>query len=188
MNILVILAHPSRNSFNHTLMKQYLLGAKQNNKLKTILLGDLKFDSILHEGYRRIQQLEPDLLKSQKLIRWADKIIIFTPVWWTTAPSILKAFFERTFHPSFAFKYTNSWNWIKLLRGKSARIIATMDSPLLYYKFITGDPLYKQIKGTLSFCGIHPIQKNYICKLKFKTQSQKKKILQQIYKIGLKEK
>jgi len=188
MNILTILAHPSKNSFSNSLLKQYIKGAKQNHQVKTIYLGDLKFDPILYEGYKKIQELEPDLKEAQELIKWADKIILFYPTWWTSFPALLKGFFDRTFLPGFGFKYTNSYSWIKLLKNKSARIVATMDSPWWYYKFIIGDPGYKQIKGTLGFCGISPIQKNYICSLKFKTSKQRKQILKQIYKVGLNEK
>ena len=188
MNILTILAHPSKNSFNNALLNQYISGAKQNNKIKTIYLGDLNFDLVLHEGYKKIQQLESDLLEAQKQIKWAEKIIIFTPIWWTTPPAILKGFFERIFHPTFAFNNPEGTKYEKLLKGKSARIVATMDSPWWYYKYIVGDPLYKSMKGTLAFCGITPIQKIYISSLKFKTSKQRKQILKQIYKVGLNEK
>lgn len=188
MKILTILAHPSKNSFNNALMEHYIKGAKQNHDIKTIYLGGLKFDPILHEGYKEIQTLEPDLKKSQKLIKWADKIVLFYPTWWSTFSALLKGFFERTFLPGFAFKYTDTWRWIKLLKEKSARIIVTMDSPVLFYKLLVGDPGYKQIKETLGFCGISPIKRNYIGSLKFKTKKQRKKILKQICEIGLNEK
>ncbi|MBS3087789.1 NAD(P)H-dependent oxidoreductase [Candidatus Pacearchaeota archaeon] len=188
MKILTILAHPSKDSFNHALLRQYIKGTKQNHQVKTIYLGDLKFDPILHEGYKKIQTLEPDLLDAQKKILWADKITIFTPIWWTTPPALFKGFIERTLHPTFAFNNPSGNKYEKLLKGRNARIIATMDAPLLYYKFIVGDPLYKQMKGTLSFCGISPIQKTYISSLKFKTNKQTNEILKQIYKVGLNEK
>lgn len=184
MNILTILAHPSKDSFNNALLNQYIKGAKKNHKVKTLYLGDLDFDPILHEGYKEIQELEPDLKNSQDLIKWADKITIFTPVWWTTPPAILKGFFDRIMLPDFGYKFADSYSWTKLLKNKSARIVATMDSPWWYYKFIIGDPLYKQIKGTLGFCGISPINKTYICNLKSKTNDQRKEVLKQLYKIG----
>jgi NAD(P)H dehydrogenase (quinone) len=89
--------------------------------------------------------------------------------------------------PGFAFKFEKSPFPKQLLKGKTARIVATMDSPTLYYKLIVGDPMYKQIKGTLAFCGIKPIKKTYIGNLKLKSKPQRKKILQKIQNIGLKE-
>ncbi len=188
MKILTILAHPSKKSFNNALLQKYIKGAKKNNEVKTLYLGKLKFNPILKEGYIKIQKLEPDLIKAQSLISWADKITIIYPTWWTTPPALLKGFFERAFLPGFGFKYTDERNWIKLLRGKSARIIVTMDSPSWYYRFITGDPGYKSIKGTLGFCGISPIQRTYIDNIKFKSLKQRKGILKNIYRVGLKEK
>lgn len=188
MKILTILGHPTKNSFNHAVLKQYIKGAKQNNQVKTIYLGDLKFNPILQEGYKQRQVLEPDLKSAQKLIKWADKITLVYPTWWGAYPALLKGFFERIFLPHYAYKYTGPYKWKKLLKGRTARIIVTMDAPLLYYKFIIGDPGYKLMKATLAFCGIKPIQKTYISGLKFKNKKRREKILKNIYKIGLNEK
>ena len=54
MKILAILAHPSRNSFNNTLLQEYVRGAKKKHQVKTLHIGDLEFDPILHEGYKEI--------------------------------------------------------------------------------------------------------------------------------------
>lgn len=187
MKILAILAHPSKTSFNASLMKSYIKGAKQNNQVKSIILSDLKFDPILHEGYRVKQPLEPDLKKAQKLISWADKITIFYPTWWGAYPSLLKAFFERTILPGFAFRFKSPYVRDKLLKGKSARIVVTMDSPYIYHWLTTRDPGYGLIKATLCFCGVCPVKKTYFSRLKFKNKDQRKNILEKIYKIGLKE-
>lgn len=188
MKILAILANPSKKSYCNALLQEYIRGAKKNNEVKTLYLGDLKFDPILKEGYRKIQKLESDLKKAQKLIRWANKIVLVYPTWWTTYPALLKGFFDRTLIPGFGFKYTGPRSWLKLLEGKTARVIVTMGSPSWYYKFIMGDPGYKAIKGTLGFCGISPIQKTYIDNIELKTPKQRESALKQVYKIGLGEK
>lgn len=54
----------------------------------------------------------------------ADELVFVFPIWWGDAPAILKNFIDCNFHSGFAFRYENG-RPIGLLKGKSARIIAT---------------------------------------------------------------
>ena len=66
-NVLVILGHPDKNSFCGSLSKAYIDGAKvSGSEIRELQLGELKFDPILWKGYKKIQELEPDLEKAQK--------------------------------------------------------------------------------------------------------------------------
>lgn len=155
--MLLILGHPSKNSFSKALMDAYAkeLYAKSEVEVKEIYLGDLDFDPILHEGYNEIQQLEPDLVKVQELIKWADYICFFYPIWWGGMPALMKGFFDRAILPGFAFKYHNK-NPIpkRLLKGKRAQIFVTMGMPPILYK-ILGAPHFRMMKRfVLAFCGI----------------------------------
>lgn len=98
---------------------------------------DLDFNPILQNGYRLVTELEPDLVKIQQDILHADHLVFVYPNWWGTYPVLLKGFIDRVFLPGFAFKYReNSPFWDKLLKGKSARLIGTMDTPKWYYFFV----------------------------------------------------
>jgi len=81
------------------------------------------------------------------------------PTWWGTLPALLKGFIDRIFLPGFAFKYRKgSVRWDRLLTGKSARLIVTMDSPPWYYRWISHMPGHNQMKRTiLEFSGIKPV-------------------------------
>ena len=91
---------------------------------------DLDFNSILKHGYRQWTELEPDLLMIQQDIVDADHLVFEYPTWWGTCPALLKGLIDRVFLPGFAFKYRdNSLFWDKLLKGNTARLIVTMDTP-----------------------------------------------------------
>jgi putative NADPH-quinone reductase len=101
------------------------------------------------------------------------------PTWWAGLPALLGLFFEMVFSPGFSFKYHNRMGkkvvgWDKLLKGKSARIISTMDAPTWYYKWIIGDPGGKIMrKGILGFSGISPVKTTYFGSVKLSTEKQR---------------
>lgn len=155
--ILVILGHPDEESFCGALSKAYIEGVKASgSEVHSINLGELKFDPVLWKGYSKIQDLEPDLVKAQELIQWSNHIVFVYPNWWGTMPALMKGFFDRVFLPGFAFKYRNNSSfWDKLLSGRTAHLIVTMDTPPWYYRWIYHRPGHNEMKHTiLGFCGV----------------------------------
>ena len=159
--ILIINGHPDKESFCFDLANSYKNGAESTGaNCKLINLIDLNFDLNLRYGYRQRTELEPDLLQIQQDLLNSDHIVFVYPTWWGTFPALLKGLIDRVFLPQFAFKYRdNSLLWDKLLKGKSARLIVTMDTPTWYYSLIYKSPGHHSMKKTiLEFCGIKPVK------------------------------
>jgi len=78
---------------------------KANPNVQLVPLIDLKFIPILTYGYRKISELEPDLVQMQQDILWANHLVFVYPNWWATFPALLKGFIDRVFVSGFAFKY-----------------------------------------------------------------------------------
>ncbi|WP_256830972.1 NAD(P)H-dependent oxidoreductase [Pseudomonas sp. Pse1] len=157
--ILVILGHPSHDSFCGALTERYVQAAKDaGHQVRELRLGSLDFDPILREGYRQVQPLEADLLQAQADITWAEHLTFVYPIWWGAIPALLKGFFDRVFLPGFAFKYRPGKAFPEqLLRGRSADLLVTMDTPPWYYRWVYRMPgLHQMRKTTLAFCGIRP--------------------------------
>lgn len=156
----VVSGHPARESFVHALADAYAAGARAAGaEVRLTRLSDLSFDPILHEGYRRIQELEPDLQQAQEDIRWARHLVFVYPVWWGSVPAILKGFLERVLLPGFAFRYHEKDPfWYKLLIGRTAHLIATSDAPPLWIRlaYRNCDAVMMR-KTVLQFCGIAPV-------------------------------
>jgi putative NADPH-quinone reductase len=192
MKILIINAHPKKNSFVESLSKSYAKGAKEaGHKIKYLNLREIGLKKYFDFDHSKKLKLSPELEKAQKLITWADHLIFAYPIWWATAPALLKIFIEISFQSGFAFKYLPAKNgipqWKKLLEKKSARLITSMDSPPIFYKLVYGDPSKKMMKTNLNFCGIKPIKTSYFGSVKMASKEQKRKWLKKIYQIGLKE-
>lgn len=159
--ILVILGQASSQSLCAAMARAYCEGASAAGaEVRFLALGALAFDPILHHGYRQIQPLEPDLEAAKADVAWAQHLVWVYPIWWGGLPALLKGFLDRVFLPGFAFKYRpNSALWDKLLTGRSAELLATMDSPPWYYRWVQRQPGHRQMKKTiLEFSGIRPVR------------------------------
>ena len=155
--ILMILGTPKTSSLCHALGEAYAQGAcNEGHVVRQLKLGELSFDPVLRDGYDQSQALEPDLLEAQRQIHWAEHLVFVYPVWWGGLPALLKGFFDRVFLPGFAFKYRGrSQLWDKLLSGRTADLLVTLDTPPWYFRWIYGAPAHRQMTRTiLGFSGI----------------------------------
>ena len=186
--ILVINANPQVDSLSGAIANEYIEGAiSAGGQCKLINLVHFDFDPILKNGYKRKVELEPDLVQAQSDIKEADHLVFVYPTWWGTFPALLKGFIDRVFLPGFAFKYReNSILWDKLLTGKSARLIVTMDSPLWYYRFVYGSPGHNAMKkSTLKFCGVSPVKVTAFGPVKKASEKKIEGWLKKVNKLGV---
>lgn len=187
--ILIINGHPNHQSLNFALAAAYRKGAvRAGAEVKEIIIRDLKFDPNLQHGYQKRTELEPDLLDAWNKIQWADHLVWIHPVWWGGLPAITKGFIDRLFLPGFAFQYRdNSVWWDKLLKGKTAHILTTLDQPTWYYGLIFGKPSVNQLKkSTLEFCGVKPVKVSYFGPVKSSDEKQRHLWLTSVENAGMK--
>lgn len=191
MNILIINGHPDKESYNHALAASYKAGALHSGaEVKEIVICNLAFNPNLAFGYRKRTTLEPDLLKAQERIKWANHIVWVYPVWWGSVPALMKGFLDRVLLPGFAFKKREDsvW-WDKYLSGKTSRIICTMDQPTWYYRWINGKPSHTAMKKlTMNFIGIKQVRITSIGPLRLSKESFRTKWLNKVEKLGFQNK
>jgi NAD(P)H dehydrogenase (quinone) len=189
--ILIINGHPNPSSFNFAIANSYLKGVIASGApVETITIAKLQFNPNLQFGYQKRTDLEPDLLESWEKIKRADHLVWIHPVWWGGLPAITKGFIDRLFLPGMAFQYReNSVWWDKLLKGKTAHIITTLDQPDWYYRLFNARPSVNQLKKTtLEFCGVKPVKVSYIGIVKTSNDVQRAKWLQKVHDLGVQNK
>ena len=156
----MILAHPRRDSLCGALFDACADGARQAGvECRELILSDIRFDPNVHEASPEQQPLEPDLVRAQRDIHWAEHLVFVYPTWWGTFPALLKGFLDRVMTPGFAFRHVSPDKWDKLLAGRTADLITTMDTPPLVYRFIYRAPGRQALgRATLGYCGLRTVR------------------------------
>ena len=158
--IFILLGHPDTVGLCNDIADAYERSAREaGHTVVRMNLSEMRFDPILHRGYRALQELEPDLKRFQDLVTHSDHFVIIHPIWWVGMPALLKGLFDRAWLPGSAFRYMKmpsgkrSVFWHRLFRGKSARIIVTSGTQPILVRFLPGN-VNAQLKwGILWFAG-----------------------------------
>ncbi len=188
--ILVLLGHPDSSSANGRFADAYERGARESgHEVRRKNAGDLKFDPILHKGYKIIQPLEPDLVELQEDIKWCEHLVIIYPNWFVTMPAILKGLFDRMWLPGFAYYFPkNSMIPRKLLKGRSARVICTLDFIPWIERMALGNYTNEIRRAILGFAGFRPVRLMKIGSMKNMNEKRWVRIQKKLYNLGQKAK
>jgi putative NADPH-quinone reductase len=156
MNIYLLLGHTDRETLSGTFADRYeAVATAHGHVVRRQNIGEMQFDPILHNGYKTIQALEPDLEAFCENVRWADHIVIIYPTWWSSMPAKLKGLFDRAWLPHSAFNFADhGLTWKKLLKGKTARVITSANMNPWLITFMYGSPTTHLELAILRFAGV----------------------------------
>jgi 1,4-dihydroxy-2-naphthoate octaprenyltransferase len=188
MNVLIINGHPRKDSLSEALVNAYSEGALAAGvKITKLNLYDLPFNPNVTHFSPTKQLIEPPLKQAQELISWAHHVVFIYPTWWGTMPALLKGFIDRVLTAGFAFEdIEGGTGYAPLLRGKSAQIITTMDTPLWVYTWIYRSPGHNAMRrAILQFCGFHMARTLSFGPIKNSDQEQRQHWLGKVKKEGL---
>lgn len=185
--ILLIYGTPKAAGLCHALGDAYAQGARgEGHVVRSLKLSEMAFDPILHGGYEQGQTLETDLLDAQRLIHWAEHLVLVYPVWWGGLPTLLSGFFDRVLTPGFAFKVHGRKDPAnELLKGRSAELLVTLDTPPRYFRWVFGAPAHRQMTRTiLGFCGINTTRLTEFAPIRGASEAQRQEWVRQAGQLG----
>lgn len=163
MRVLLIDAHPDADRLSAHLLDTYAAALPADAQVERLAVRDLDFNPDLSRGYVDVPPLEPDLDRALTAIEGCDHLVLAFPLWWGAEPARLKGFWDRVLLPRRAFRYhkDDPW-WDRLLAGRSADVIVTMDTPPLYLRLAYFDPLgWRYRRQVLGFVGFRPVRLLY---------------------------
>jgi NAD(P)H dehydrogenase (quinone) len=187
--ILVINLHPGKQSLCAGLTQAYLEGAgAAGHDLRSASLSEMQFDPDFGQSsFRDSRPLEPDLVKFQEDLLWAEHLVLVAPLWWGGLPAKAKGLFDRSFLPGYAFdpRVRRRGLPTPLLGGRSARLILTADTPSwafrLFYRSAHRHQLQRQILG---FTGIRPMRFTHLASVEHSTEALRKRWLSDVRALG----
>ncbi|WP_084079256.1 NAD(P)H-dependent oxidoreductase [Demequina sp. NBRC 110057] len=165
--IAVIIGHPLPGSLSHALAAAYAESASAAGaEVRTIDLADPSAATAHPTTRAQLRhpdagggELDPAVASAIDTVDWADHLVFVYPEWWGSAPAVLKAFVDRVFLAGFAFRYRGDGRgWDKLLTGRTARILHTMDSPRRWNRWVYRDSsLWWLRRATLWYSGVRTV-------------------------------
>ena len=152
MNILYIYAHPNSCSFNSLLKAEgiktlevlkanvRLSDLYQNNYNPVASWKDFNTKTPLNNQYFLAQQeaynkglLTTDIQQELEKIQWANHLLFQFPLWWFSAPAILKGWLDRQLIKGVAYDAGKVFSQ-GLWKGKTASFVVSTQSPASAYQ------------------------------------------------------
>lgn len=193
-NITLIIGHPRPGSFNHGLADAYAASARASGAdVRVIDLATTEFDlstADLNElqvaGPDDLDRLGPAIAVMVRDVLWADHLVFVHPVWWGTYPAVLKGFIDRVFVSGIVFKYrARGQGWDRLLKGKTARLVYTMDAPGWFNRIKYRRASEQSLRNPLLwYCGVKTIGATAFSPVRGSTQERRERWLENAASLG----
>lgn len=181
MDVLLILAHPCPDSFNHAISDRVLS-----------VLRELGHQCIFHDLYA--EDFEPclpcdeialeatvsaDVQHYCDELTAADALVIIHPNWWGQMPAILKGWVDRVIRNSVAFEYPEGSDGTGMPRGLLANMRAvvfnTADTPPEHEARTVGDPLEAIWKRSVfGFSGLTDVRRRMFAPVASSSRQQRR--------------
>ncbi len=161
MNVLIILGHPDKDSFNHAIANNCIEKLMENNHQVTFHdLYKEKFDPVINKKEIPKNGKIDNIIQAHcdDLIN-CNGIIIIHPNWWGQPPAILKGWIDRVIRPGVAYEFTDGDDGegipIGLLKAKTALVFNTSNTSREREIGVFKDPLETIWKNCIfDLCGI----------------------------------
>ena len=174
MNIVIVLGHPSSDSYCVAIFELIILAheSQPTHNITAIRLADEKFITAMSTAERAAYETSSPLISDEtkrhaEALKQAEALIFVYPTWWSGLPAQLKGWLERVFVLGVAFRF-NENNKIQPNLQNVRHIIgvSTYGSPWRYVKLINDNgrrTLTRAIRASTGlrtrtmWCGIYAL-------------------------------
>ncbi len=143
MEVLVVLAHPKGDSFNHAIASRAAAALQLGgHRVHVLDLYALRFGAAMTPDERHAYHsdepiVDPLVREHADLVRSAEALVFVYPTWWSGQPAILKGWLERVLVPGVGFRF-NEQGKVRpgLTQVRHMIGISTYGSPWRYVKVV----------------------------------------------------
>jgi putative NADPH-quinone reductase len=162
MLALVVVAHPSTNSYCHALAARAESGLRTGGHEVVVLdLYDLGFRVAMTAEEREAYHgdspiLDPVVADHAALVQRAETIVFVYPTWWSGLPAMLKGWLERVLVPGVGFVLDERTNKVRPGLGQVRRLIgiSTYGSPRWYVRLVNDNGRRIVTRALRMSCGM----------------------------------
>ena len=141
MRVVVVVAHPDPNSFNHAIASTATASlSKAGHQVTVIDLYGEGFRADMSKGewlayHSERPILDPMAERHADIVKQAEALIFVYPTWWSTMPAVLKGWLERVMVPGVGFVFDEKQRVRRGLKQVRRIVgISTYGSPRAYVK------------------------------------------------------
>ncbi|MGN7468653.1 NAD(P)H-dependent oxidoreductase [Brevibacillus sp. SAFN-007a] len=188
MKACIVFAHEGKESFCHAILERVTRSLQKQHVDFTVRdLYQMKFQPVFDAAdMQNVSNgsASQDVATEQELISEADLLVMIYPVWWWSAPAILKGYIDRVFTNNFAFRY-DSDGPVGLLANKQAIVLTTTRESEADMKASgLGDVVKKQIvDGTLAMIG-YDVTYRHFAAVPYVDSADREQMLAEVEKIA----
>lgn len=190
--IIILQGHPDPvgGHFCHALAQAYAKGATEaGHEIQVVSIATLAFPLLRSRKDQR-GEVPAAIAAAQAALTRADHVVLIYPVWNGGAPALVKGFFEQVFRPAFIFPdsaanerlgFYSYYTQRKALKGKTARVVITMQMPAFVYRWIFHP---HPEKNTLRVSGIGPARESLIGRVESPDGRRREQWLRKLHALG----
>ena len=156
MKVLVVIGHQNKGSYCHAITETAVDELKAAGHDVTFHdLYEEAFDPVLpHDEIPKGSAVDPIVQAHCDELAAADGFVVVHPNWWAQPPAILKGWIDRVFRQGVAYEFAEGGGIVGHLKGKTALVITTSNTPRDVELKLFGDPLENLWKNCIfGFCG-----------------------------------
>jgi NAD(P)H dehydrogenase (quinone) len=187
MNVLLIVAHPNRESFNHAIAMTCSRVLTDNGH--EVIAHDLyeeHFNPTLPHGeFPRYAELPAEVQRHCEEVSQTDGIVIVHPNWWGQPPAILKGWVDRVIRPGVAYEFLEGDKGEGvprgLLKARCAVIFNTSNTEAGRERTVFEDPLEAIWKNCVfGLCGVPTIHRRMFNIVVTSSEAERKQWLSEV--------
>jgi len=186
MKVLVIIGHQHPGSFCHAIAETAVEELQAAGH--EVIYHDLYqegFDPILpHKEIPKDAPLDPVVRRHCDEVVAADGYVVVHPNWWAMPPAVLKGWLDRVFRQGVVYEFGDKGAVVGHLKGKTAVVITTSNTPRDMEMKLFGDPLENLWKACVfEFCGVQDFYRRNFESIILSTLEQRQAWLAEVRQI-----